>query len=200
MYHYLTGNLVEKSPTAVVIDVGGVGYQVHIPVSTYTALPPLGESVQILTHFLVREDAQALYGFLTDEERSLFRLLISVSGIGPKVAMTALSGIPIAELKRAIVNGALPVLTAIGGVGRKTAERIIVELREKIVLEKHCAGEGAVSVVSADEQLVEDSVQALVSLGYRKPEAKNAIEKALKDPVQAKGSVEDLIRASLKNL
>src|SRR3990167_2885488 len=103
MYEYLTGQLVEKSPTALVVDVSGVGYQIHIPLSTHENLPTLGQNVRLFIQFVVREDAHILYGFLSQEERSLFRLLISVSGIGPKTAMTVLSGLTLPQLKQAIV-------------------------------------------------------------------------------------------------
>lgn len=198
MYSYLSGRLVEKLPTAVVIDVQGVGYHVQIPVSTFSALPSLGETVKLLTHFVVREDHQALYGFATAEERDMFRLLMSVSGIGPKMAVTVLSGIAIEELKKAIIDGSLVVLTQISGIGRKTAERIIVELREKIVLDKRSAGTPLTELVRANEQLVDDSVQALVSLGYKKQSAKEAVQKVLCQPDSAKNSVQELIRSALK--
>jgi len=195
MYHYLQGKLVEKSPMLAVLDVNGVGYDVHIPLSTYSGLPSLGSEVKLLTHFIVREDAQLLHGFLTEDERELFRLLISVSGIGPRVATTALSGLPIQDLKEAIATGAIPVLTAISGIGKKTAERLIVELKEKMVLEQRTLKSPP---VSAAGRIVEDSLQALVSLGYRKPDAKAAVEKAVKDKEGQSLSVEELIRASLK--
>lgn len=195
MYHYLHGKLVEKSPMLAVLDVNGVGYDVHIPLSTYSGLPALGSEVKLLTHFIVREDAQLLHGFLTEDERELFRLLISVSGIGPRVATTALSGLPIHDLKEAIATGAISVLTAISGIGKKTAERLIVELKEKMVLEQRTLKGPP---VSAAGRIVEDSLQALVSLGYRKPDAKAAVEKAVKDKEGQSLSVEELIRASLK--
>lgn len=198
MYEYLEGKLAEKTPATAVLETGGIGFLVHIPVSTYSRLPPLGASVKVLLHFLVREDAHILYGFLTAEERDLFRYLISVTGIGPKIAMTALSGIPIDDLKQAIVDGAVPVLTAISGIGRKTAERIIIELREKIVVEKRTAPGGAPGSAKGSDPLAEDCLQALVALGYRKQDAKAAVEKALNQAGPSGFSVEDLIRAALK--
>src|SRR5690348_15268994 len=112
MYEYLSGKLIRKSPTEMVLETQGIGFAVHIPVSTFSALPEIGQQVKVLTHFVVREDVQALYGFFTEEEREIFRLLITISGIGPKSAMTVLSGISIGDLKRAIINGNLAVLTA----------------------------------------------------------------------------------------
>lgn len=197
MYEFLDGNLAEKSPTSLVLDVGGVGYFVNIPVSTYADLPAVGDKLRLLTHFVVREDAQALYGFLTEEERELFRMLISVSGIGPKVALAALSGIPIPQLKQAIVDGALSVLTSMPGIGKKTAERIIVELREKIVVRQGMAAPSSESGV-LPSSLLDDCTAALVSLGYKKPSAKSAVEKVLSENKEGEITIEDVIRASLK--
>lgn len=199
MYHSLTGRLIEKSATGVVLDVSGVGYQVQIPVSTFSGLPELGQTVRLLTHFVVREDAHVLYGFLSEEERLLFRLLISVSGIGPKSAATVLSGVAIPDLKRAIAEGNVPVLTEIPGIGRKTAERIIVELREKLILEDKKPAP-TLARMRESEDTVEDSLRALVELGYRKQNAQEAIQKALKGLSGNKVSVQDLIRASLKHV
>ncbi len=197
MYSYLQGVLKEKSPTIVTLDIHGIGYELIVPLSTHHKLPAAGHSIKLLVHFVVREDAQQLYGFLTEEERSLFRLLLGVSGIGPKMAITVLSGIGIQELKRAIVNGAVPVLCSISGIGRKTAERIVVELREKIILDEQ--QESAVTKLTANQTLVNDSLQALVSLGYKKQDANAAIQKALSVRSGEKHvDVEELIRQSLK--
>ena len=200
MYEYLNGRLVEKTPLAAVIDIAGVGYHLQIPLSTFAALPELGQPVRLWTHFVVREDAQIFYGFLTREERHLFRLLISVSGIGPKSAATVLSGLALEDLKRAIVDGNLALLTGVPGIGRKTAERIIVELREKIVVEQHAGADSASPVKRAGgaNQLAEDSLSALVELGYRRQNAQDAIKKALKNLEEGRYSVSDLVRASLK--
>lgn len=198
MYRYISGTLVEKSPTTVTVDTHGVGYQLLIPLSTHHKLPQTGAHVKLLTHFVVREDVQQLYGFLTEEELELFRMLISVSNVGPKMAMTVLSGIGIRELRQAIVDGAVPTLSAISGIGKKTAERIIVELREKIILDEPYPS-GARRITSAEEGLIEDSLQALVSLGYKKQDAKVAIQKVLAMHENGeKLKVEELIRQSLK--
>ncbi len=197
MYQYLTGTLAEKTATGAVIDVNGVGYQVHIPLSTYAGLPALGQQVRLLTHFIVREDVQALYGFASEEERQLFRQLLSVSGIGPKSAIGVLSGCTIPELKQAIIEGSLIKLTAIPGIGKKTAERLVVELREKIVLEERRFSAPG-SKPGPEDELMEDSLRALIELGYRKQNAKEAIQRALKDADGKKFTVPDLIRVSLK--
>jgi len=198
MYEFLSGRIVRKEPTRLVLEVGGVGYELAIPLSTFHSLGVPGEEARILTHFLVREDSQQLFGFKTEEERTLFRLLLSVTGIGPKLSLAILSGIGTSELRKAIVEGSVPALTAISGIGRKTAERLIVELREKILLLEP-KPEAAVSIrVPGEDRLVEDSLQALMSLGYRVPEAKRALQKVLSERTSPSFSVEDLIRASLK--
>jgi Holliday junction DNA helicase RuvA len=200
MYQYLTGKLVEKNPTHITLDVNGVGYQILVPISTYAALPATTETVKILTHLVVREDAHLLYGFATEEERKLFRLLLSVSGIGPKMATTVLSGIPVPELKHAIANGSLAVLTSISGIGRKIAERLIIELKDKIVIEEGTAAGTDAGDVGGSAGPMEDAVQALVELGYRKPGAKEAVQKVIKasGAAASKLSVSELIRMALK--
>ena len=200
MYSYLAGILAEKFPTLVTVDVNGIGFQLMVPLSTSQKLPPVGQKVKLLTHHVVREDAELLFGFGTEEERSLFRLLLSVSGIGPKSAITILSGLGMSELKRAIVNGSVPDLTAISGIGKKTAERIIIELREKVVVEGRGGDDKIESATSKDEILIQDSLKALVSLGYTKQGAKSAIEKVLKSKSTHKWTAESLIRESLKQI
>ena len=199
MYSFLSGILAEKSPTSVTVDVQGIGFQLMVPLSTSQRLPTLGEKVKLLTHHVVREDAQLLFGFVTEEERSLFKLLLSVSGIGPKLAITVLSGLGIGELKRAIVDGSVPTLTSISGIGRKTAERLIVELREKVVLESRTE-EKPLGSISKSDVLIEDSLKALISLGYTKQNAKAAIQKVLQSRNRERLSAELLIRESLKQI
>lgn len=196
MYHYLSGKLIEKSPTAIVMDVNGIGYDLTIPVSTYASLPALGEQVKLLTHFVVREDAQLLYGFATEEERKMFRLLISISGIGPKIANTALSGILVEDLKAAIKEGNVAILTSVSGIGKKTAERIVIELREKVILEggKATGAKSSLPLISSE---AEDAVQALIALGYSKNEAQVAVDKAQKSASE-KLAVDKLVRNALK--
>ena len=200
MYHYLTGKIAEKTPVAVILDVNGIGYEVRVSLSTFSSLPNLGETVKLFTHFVVREDAQLLYGFATEEEREAFRLLISISGIGPKLAITLLSGVTLPELKRAIQEKNVPVLTAISGIGQKTAERVIIELKDKIGKAEVSAGKELIHDASVSDQMVEDSVSALVSLGYTKQKAKEAIQKTLKAMLGKKPSVEEIIRSALKHV
>lgn len=175
-----------------------MGYALHIPVSTFEALPSVGTPVKVLAHLVIREDAHSLYGFFTEEERDFFRLLLGVSGIGPKMAMVVMSGIPLNELKQAIVEGALPVLTAISGIGKKTAERMIVELKEKIVVEERRTAGSIFSKSATEARVHEDSLRALVELGYRRQNAKEAVERAIGENPDKKYSVEELIRVSLK--
>lgn len=200
MYSYLAGILAEKFPTLVTVDVNGIGFQLMVPLSTSQKLPQVGQKIKLLTHHVVREDAELLFGFATEEERSLFRLLLSVSGIGPKSAITVLSGLGMSELKRAIVNGSVPDLTAISGIGKKTAERIIIELREKVVVEGRGKDDKIEAATTKDEILIQDALKALVSLGYTKQSAKSAIEKVLQSKSAHKWTVESLIRESLKQI
>ena len=200
MYHYLTGKIAEKTPVAVILDVNGIGYEVRVSLSTFSSLPALGQTVKLFTHFVVREDAQLLYGFATEEEREAFKLLISISGIGPKLAITLLSGVTLPELKHAIQEKNIPVLTAISGIGQKTAELVIIELKDKIGKAEVSAGKELIHDASVSDQMVEDSVSALVSLGYTKQKAKEAIQKTLKAMLGKKPSVEEIIRAALKHV
>jgi holliday junction DNA helicase RuvA len=170
----LRGKLVEKRPNQVLIEVGGVGYQVQIPLSTFTGLGPLGGQAALLVYTHVREDALALYGFLTAREKQCFELLISASGVGPSLALKILSGMGIEELVPAIRKGDLVQLVRIPGVGRKTAERIVVELRDKLVaIDVPEAGKPATR-----SQLESDVASALVNLGYDERAVEKAIERA----------------------
>ncbi len=177
MIGLLTGALVEKHPNEVIVDCNGVGYQVTIPVSTFSSLPEPGAEVRLRIHTHVREDAFALFGFLTVEEKSLFEKLITVSGIGPKLAITVLSGLAVADLVASIRSGDLQNLTRVPGIGKKTAERLVVELRDKV----GAAGVMAASTVVASavlNALDEDVLSALVNLGCSRQAAEAAIRKA----------------------
>jgi Holliday junction DNA helicase RuvA len=167
----LTGRLASKATDHVILDVAGVGYLVHIPLSTFYELPQAEEPTSLFVHTHVREDTLALYGFLTERERGLFLLLIAVAGIGPKVALTVLSGIPPTELVEALRKQDVRRLMAIPGVGKKTAERMVLELAEKVQRYAGEAPAAAPAAVSAD-----DVISALVNLGYRKAEAERAVE------------------------
>jgi Holliday junction DNA helicase RuvA len=193
----LRGRLAHKHADRAVIDVGGVGYEVFISLNTFYRLPELGEPLRVLTHTHVREDALQLYGFLDHEEKSLYLLLTGVSGIGPRLAMNILSGTAFAELQEALETEDLARLVAIPGVGKKTAERMIVELRDKLVkLAKTRAAESGAPAPVA-RSIEAEAVSALVNLGYRRPEAETAAK-----AVVAGGAttLEDVIRGSLKRL
>ena len=184
----LTGTLCEKSPPLVLLDVGGVGYEVDVPMSTYFNLPGLGERVTLLTHFVVREDAQLLYGFLSAEERNTFRQLVKISGVGPRTALGVLSGLSVSELAAAVAQQQAGRLQKVPGIGKKTAERLLLELKGKLGPEL-----GAPATVVGDAQA--DIVQALVALGYNEREAAAAL-KALPPGV----GVSDGIKQALKAL
>ena len=186
----LTGTLAEKSPPLVLMDVGGVGYEVDVPMSTFCSLPHLGERVTLHTHMVVREDAQLLYGFLTLEERETFRQLIRISGVGPRIALAVLSGMSAQELAQAVSQQQPGRLVKVPGIGKKTAERLLLELKGKLAPD---LGMPAGSVVTSDAQA--DIVQALVALGYSDKDAAAAI-KALPADI----GVSDGIRAALKSL
>jgi Holliday junction DNA helicase RuvA len=192
----LTGILKFKSPTEILVEVHGIGYTISIPLSTYEKLGDLGSSVSLLTHFHVREDAMLLFGFSTEEERRLFKLLISVSGIGPKIAQSTLSGMNVEELKSHIVDGNVNALMAIPGVGRKTAERLIVELRDKAG--KTLTESEPISVIGmASAAMRIEALQALTSLGYNQQIAEKAIRLVVKEAEGSTISLEELIKRAL---
>ena len=189
MIHYLKGILEYKSPVFIIVDVGGVGYEINIPLSSFDLLPPEGKEIKINTYLHWRENGLTLYGFLTQEERDFFGLLISISKIGPKSALRIISKISSSEFKRAIKKGNLATLTHIPGIGAKTAQRLILELKEKVEEEE--------IVEPGEETITRDTLSALVSLGYTRKEA----EKAVKEALRATGEELDLaglIREALR--
>ncbi|MGH7828315.1 MAG: Holliday junction branch migration protein RuvA [Candidatus Binatia bacterium] len=193
MIAQISGILAHKVPGEVIVDVGGVGYQVFIPLNVFYRLPEVGGSVSLYIHTHLREDALQLFGFHEAEEKQVFLLLNSVAGIGPKLAVNILSGIPADELGRAIKESDQLRLLSIPGVGRKLAERMIVELRDKFAVVQL---EDSPPIASHNgNQLMQDAVSALVNLGYRKAE----VEKNVRDAIQAgKQSLEEVIKASLR--
>lgn len=198
MISFLHGKLVEALPTQATLDVHGVGYDVLIPLSSYDKLPAPGETVKILTHLAVREDAQVLYGFMTVAERELFRMLIhTVSGIGPKLALNILSGMNPVTFRGAVANGDVKALSQISGVGKKTAERIVVELRDKIGAAGAWEASSAARTLSAADQKINDAVLALMALGFKQPEAHDSIRAALA-MLGDNATVEALVRSALK--
>lgn len=194
----MNGKLVEKLPTQVTVDVAGVGYEALIPLSSYDKLPEPGQEVRLLTHLSVREDAHVLYGFMSPAERSLFRLLINtVSGIGPKIALNVLSGMSVGAFKGAVANGDVKALSQISGVGRKTAERIVVELRDKIGEAGAWEAASEQRGLSSEDQKVNDAVLALMALGFKQPEAHEAVRGAVA-VLGGGAALEDIVRACLK--
>src|SRR6185503_18744780 len=178
--------------------VRGVGYDVLIPLSSFDKLPSPGNEVKLLTHLAVREDAHVLYGFMTSAEREMFRLLINtVSGIGPKIALNVLSGMNVTALRGAVANGDVKALSQISGVGKKTAERIVVELKDKIGAAGAWEALSAQRAFSAADQKTNDAVLALVALGFKQNEAFESVRAALSAQGPDK-SVEDIVRACLK--
>jgi Holliday junction DNA helicase RuvA len=193
----LRGQVVHKRPPQLVVDVSGVGYELEAPMSTFYDLPAVGESVLLFTHLVVREDAHTLYGFAREAERGLFRALLKVSGVGPKVALALLSGMNADEFARCVQREDVASLTRLPGVGKKTAERLIVEMRDRL---ERLDDQGIVDAVrpraagAVAPSAVEDAVSALIALGYRPPEASRMVR-----AVAAEGlASEDLIRAALK--
>jgi holliday junction DNA helicase RuvA len=198
MIHFLHGKLVEALPTQITVDVNGVGYEVLIPLSSFDKLPMPGNELKILTHLAVREDAHVLYGFMTSAERDMFRLLINnVSGIGPKIALNILSGMSVTTLRGAVANSDFKALSQISGVGRKTAERIVVELKDKIGPAGVWEAKSAQRSLSPADQKVNDAVLALMALGFKQVEAHESI-RAAQTSLGTDATVEDLVRASLK--
>jgi Holliday junction DNA helicase RuvA len=178
MISHLRGTLLEKHPNQVVVDVHGVGYEVTIPVSVYSSLPETGAEVRLHIHTHVREDVLALFGFPSAGDKALFEKLITVSGIGPKLAVTALSGLAATELAGAIRSGSIEQLVRIPGVGKKTAERMILELRDKLDLTGLPERAGAVPVKSSFDPVEEDVISALMNFGATRAAAEGAVNKA----------------------
>ena len=200
MISYIKGTLIDKQPTVATIEVGGFGLKVNIPLSTYEKLPDKGSSLLLHTHFHVREDEMSLYGFINTDELEMFRYLIGVSGIGPKVALGILSGTGIVQLKNSVREGDVERLTTIKGIGKKTAQRLIVELRDK--LGAIADGDEWLKGRDADTEVEENvlsAVRALETLGYARKQAFEAVKKSVKN-LGDKAEPEELIRESLSRL
>jgi len=187
------GRIASKTPPQLMVDVGGVGYELEAPMSTFFHLPAVGEEVSLLTHLVVREDAHVLYAFATGGERRLFRNLIKVSGVGPKIALALLSGISVEAFSRCVVNEDITALTKVPGIGRKTAERLVIEMRDRLGDPAAPAGAGVVPVaIGASAE--SEAYGALVALGYRPAEA----TRLLKAAGPGTHSTEELIRRALQ--
>ena len=198
MIGFLHGKLVEALPTQATVEVNGLGYEVLIPLSSFDKLPAPGTDVKLLTHLAVREDAHVLYGFFTVQEREMFRLLINnVSGIGPKIALNVLSGMNVTALRGAVANADVKSLSQISGVGKKTAERIVVELRDKIGAAGAWEAASAQRALSPADQKINDAVLALLALGFKQNEAHDAV-RSVAAVLGERATVEELVRGCLK--
>ena len=198
MITFLHGKLMEALPTQVTVEVQGIGYEVLIPLSSFDKLPAPGGEVHLLTHLAIRDDAHVLYGFMSAAERDMFRLLIhNVSGIGPKLALNVLSGMNVVALRGAVAGGDVKSLSQISGVGKKTAERIVMELRDKIGAAGAWEASSAQRGTTEADQRINDAVMALLALGFKQPEAHDAV-RASQSLLGVQATAEQLVRAALK--
>lgn len=198
MITFLRGKLVDALPTQATVEVQGVGYDVLIPLSSFDKLPQPGGDILLLTHLAIREDAHVLYGFMTAAERDMFRLLIhTVSGIGPKIALNVLSGMNVTALRGAVASSDVKALSQISGVGKKTAERIVVELRDKIGAAGAWEASSAKHGLSETDRKLNDAVLALMALDFKQQEAHDTI-RATQALLGSQATVEELVRAALK--
>jgi len=183
----LRGKVLSKKPEGVIVDVGGVGYNVQVPLGSFSSIPDAGGEVFFHTYTHVREDALQLYGFVTEEEKKVFVTLLNVNGIGPKLGLAILSGMPAQKFVEAVYNEDMPMLTSIPGLGKKIAARLVLELKEKLPR----------AVVSKDHSITNDAVSALINFGYKKSLSENAVEKAVRAGAI---TIEDIIKEALKYL
>jgi Holliday junction DNA helicase RuvA len=198
MIAFLRGRLHDKQPNRVIVDVGGVGYEVHVPLSTFYQIGDAGSDVALRVHLHVREDALQLYGFLTELEQHLFARLIAISGIGPKLAIVVLSGMETRDLVTAVQRADVARLTGIPGIGKKTAERIVLELKDRLSEIAIPATAGPTSAAGGADQLRADLLSALLNLGYHRNQAERAIDKTLSPTSDA--TLEHAVRAALREL
>ena len=197
MIAHLKGELIEKSPVSLVVDVQGVGYEVFIPLTAYYNLPECGTTVSLYIHTRIQEDSLKLFGFVNETDKQMFELLTRISKVGPKIALAFLSGMTAQELTQAVFNDDISTLSAIPGVGRKTAERLALELKDKLS-ELNLQPEAVTTHNTPGGGIKDDAVSALVNLGYKKAAAEQALKKVWRD--EAKPSLEELIRDSLNCL
>ena len=199
MITFLEGTLTTALPTQAVVAVNGVGYEVFIPLSSYDKLPAVGQPVRILTHLHVREDAHILYGFMTPAERDLFRLLVNnVTGIGPKLALAVLSGMSVSNFKTAVVNSDVTALSKISGLGKKTAERIVLELKDKVGVAAAWEASSAAHAPTPEQERANEAVLALIALGYKQVEVHRIVHDLQQK--QKAESAEELVKLALKQM
>lgn len=192
----ISGCLIEKSPTRVLIEVSGIGYEIHIPLSTFDKVGAIGEKTSLFTHLHVREDALQLFGFATATEKQLFQHLLSVTGIGPKAAQSILSGCSVETFCRYVAQNEIAALTSIPGIGKKTAERLVLELRDRLM--RWLPDETAVTAKSKTSAIQEETIMALVSLGYNRTAAEKAVEQVTREAGEL--PVEELIKRALRSI
>ncbi len=195
----LTGRLAFKAPTHLILDVHGVGYEAYIPLSTYYGLPNLSESISLSVHTHVREDAIQLFGFLTSQEKDAFVLLTSVSGVGPKLALSVLSALPVSDLVSAIQSGDVEKLTTVPGIGNKSASRLVLELKDTVGKLQPGLSPASDSPRQGQDATFDDALSALVNLGYRPQDAREALKQVKKSNAESI-VLKDMIRESLKEL
>ena len=196
MITFLQGVLVERHPTRAVVDVGGVGYEVSIPLSSFDRLPAENQPCRILTYDHVREDVHQLFGFMSEGERRMFVLLMTVSGIGPKLALSTLSGMSVRDLKKSVAEGDVKRLSSISGIGKKTAERVVVELRDKISVGEALEAASEDRALAPGDMKARDAILALIALGYKRNESQEMV-RAVMEGSTADLTVEDVIRKAL---
>jgi holliday junction DNA helicase RuvA len=199
MITQLRGIILEKHPPQLILDVNGIGYEIDAPLSTFYHLPDTGKELTLFTHFIVRDDAHQLYGFFSRDERSLFRTLLKVNGVGPRLALTILSSIDSSEFIRCIINNDTDSLTRIPGIGKKTAERLIIEMRDKVSSLNSGStlpGESPNTKAPLRNQISQDAVSALIALGYKPQEASRAISKIDEPGLTS----EEIIRRALREM
>jgi len=197
MYSYLKGVLSDKFPTNIVVDCNGVGYDLFVPLSTYDKLPQTGSEVKILVHYSFNEsDGVRLFGFYTEEEKQLFRQLINISKVGPKLALSVLSGLSVDDLVRAVQIGDVKLISTIHGIGKKSAERLVIELKDKVGDISTASSEGDFS--DSDSDMINDAETALLTLGYKRFEIRKIISKLVKEQEYFKS--EDITKAAIKAL
>lgn len=199
MIAYLKGTVIKAGGEYIIVEVAGIGYKVYVPSSIFARLPAAGGEAQVHTYLHVREDAMQLYGFLEQEELELFERLLQVSGIGPKVALTILSAMPAASFRVAVINEQLSALTAIPGIGKKTAQRMVIELKDKLIKTARGEVEAAPAAAAGGHESSDEAWQALVALGYTAGEAQRAVRK-IAMATGAPESVQELIRLALREL
>ena len=195
MITFLEGKLDEKQLGRIIMNLGGIGYEVSIPLSSYDRLPPEGETCRILTYHHITDADQRLFGFCTEEEREMFSRLLTISGIGPKLAISVLSGLPVRELKNALINGDIKLISSISGIGKKTAERIVVELRDKFSQSEQLDAFAADEGLPGDHRL-RDAALALGALGHKPDDAAKMVKSVAKQ-LKPESTVEYLIRMAL---